>query len=257
MRIDQYINLGRLWLFMRNDVLAFYRTTLFSMGSLAAILLLFFLLSSVSGRSGGSYLSIFTLILFFGGFLFTSSSFNDLHHKHKCYLFLTLPGSNLEKFAGKLILTSVGYTLGAIIFFYLFTMLASGLNLLFFNRPLPLFNPFQDAILEIIGAYLVTQSMFLLGAVYFKSHAFIKTILAINGFFLLLILFALLVIWLLYRDYYAGRIWMDGLRLEKAIQGKQAFTVIAQILFWVFLAPFFWLVSYLRLRESEVQNGIS
>jgi hypothetical protein len=254
---DQYFNPKRLWLLLRNDVLSFYRSTLISVGTLVVVLLLFFFVSTVSGRQGGSYLPIFGLILFIGGFLFTSSSFSDLHHKHKSALFLTLPSSNLEKFLGKLILTSVGYAVGVLVFFHLFTLLVYGLNLLFFDRPLTPFNPFQAHIFEYIGAYLVTQSIFLLGAVTFKTRAFIKTILSISGFFLALMLFSFFVIWLFYKDYFTGQVVVETFQIESVIHNKHIFVEIVRILFWVVLAPFLWWISYLRLRESEVQDGIS
>ena len=244
MRNGQYLNPKRLWFLIRNDVLFFYRSTLISVGTVTAVLLLFFLVSTASGRQSGTYLSIFGLILFFGGFLFTSSSFSDLHDKHKCTLFLTLPGSNLEKFLGKLILTSVGYAVGVLVFFYLFTLLVSGLNLLLFKRSLTPFNPFQVAVFEYIGAYLVTQSIFLLGAIFFKTRAFIKTVLSISGFFLALTVFTFFVLWIFYKDLFTGRVVIETFHFESIAHSRHMIATIVQILFWVVLAPFFWLVGY-------------
>ena len=253
MQISQRFELRRLWLLIRNDVLTQYRGGLVSIGTWVGVLLLLFIFSSVSGRQGGggAYHLIYTLILYVGGFLYTSASFNDLHDKRKSTPYLLLPASTLEKFICKLILSSIGYAIGSLVFFYLYTVLASGLSRVVFDRPLLLFDPLNAAIWKNIASYLVIQSVFLLGAVYFTSRAFIKTVFSMAGFFLLMVVLVLLCTWLIVHDSHFGQIILRNEDIERFMESGHVAAVAARTFFWTLLAPLFWIAGYLRFKKYQ------
>ncbi len=244
---------------IKNELLTQYRTLLIAGGAILGILLFINFLSLLGNNRAVAPTSFYGLLLFAGGYIVSSMAFTDLHHPQKSYLYLTLPCSNAEKFLSRLILTSVGYGLATLILYFLFSALISLLSMLLTGYAPPMFNPFDREIFISLGVYLVTQSLFLAGAVYFRKHAFIKTVLSLFGLLLLLLLFTLLILrlffwndWVDLRNYPRDLFVSSG--LTKATLESFFITLgkILKYLFWTVLAPFFWIVTFLRLKETEV-----
>ncbi len=92
-------------------------------------------LSAVEDRQPGYHMGLYMAILYLGGYLVTSRAFRALHDEAQRYAWVTAPGSQIEKFAAKLLLTSIGYALGS------------------------------------LAAYLVTQSLFLVVGRFFSDDS--------------------------------------------------------------------------------------
>ncbi len=255
MKVENYFNIRRFALLIKNDILKQYRTFLTAIGAVTGILLAIILLSHKSSGLWDFHHVFYPLVLFIGGFILSSLTFEELHHPQKSYVYLTLPCSIFEKFVSKLLLTSIGYVVGSAVLYYLLSLIAAGLNMLLFKQTFSVFNPFDDVILQNIRIYLVTQSIFLFSAVYFKKNNLIKMILSLFVLSIVCSAFAALVLRLAYWDYWDNGPLIFSNSSDIGFYAESFFRKLAQIfefLFWWIMAPYFWILSFFRLKETEV-----
>jgi hypothetical protein len=260
----------RFALLLRRDVAHGYRSTLIAMASVAGVIVLVSLLTTLASRVGGTsvHLSFFGGILFIGGFIYTSLVFREIHSGPAATLFLTLPSTPLEKFASKAVLTSVGYALGALAFCTAVSALAEGLDWLVFRAHNALFNPFDRDVLMLVAVYLVTQAVFLLGSVAFRKLAFLKTAGMVSLIGTVVSIVAVVIGWAMLHNYFSVTPGSpSSYQLDPAVSAvfegltrgtipvPVALTVAfrtAQVLFWAGLAPACWAIGYFKMREKEV-----
>ncbi len=275
--MNRYLSGRRIGNLLIKDLVEDYRSIAIALGAITGVLLLNYLLSGIDGGGsnravelfgggGGNtplLLTYFALTLFIGGFIITSRAFTELHTKSRNHDWLMLPASPIEKFLSRLLLSSLGVGLGSIIYFFLFSLLGSGITAIVFGRAYPLFNPADGTVWLMVLHYIVLQSLFFAGAVYFKKAHFIKTVLVLTAFVfvvaLLLAGVARIVFWREFSHLTAGGNFANldfspiELRLKSA---GQVVSVVSQIVYWALLAPVFWVFSYFRLSEAEVRNGV-
>ncbi len=257
MQTDKFFNFRRFWLLLKNDFLGNYRSSLIAIGAVFGVLLFINVSSSSSSSDWDFHLVFYPLTLFIGGFIVTSMAFTELHHKQKSYAYVTLPASQFEKFLSKFLLTSIGYVLISAVLYYLYSLIAILISMPFFSRYHGAFDMFHPVIIKTMLIYLVTQSVFMFGAVYFKSHNFIKTILSLYALSLVLSLFSMLLARILFGDFFHGAPFsfsgMESVEFQYFAESTgRIIARVAEIFFWAFMAPLFWVLSYLRLSETEV-----
>ena len=63
-----------------------------------------------------------------GGLLFTSTLFAELPDKPRAHAYLTLPISTLERWAVRMLLSTVGYAVVALVGYFLVTLLGAGIG---------------------------------------------------------------------------------------------------------------------------------
>lgn len=282
MKIAEQVSAKRLACIMKKDALETRRQALITIGAVFAAFLAIYLVSGFvvsrglgadtwqnlsPGRDPVLHWVLFSLLLFPGGFIVTSRAFYDVHNRVRNHDWFMLPASPVEKFAEKLLLTSFGYGVFVLLGYALFSVIAAGLSALFFKYSFELFNPLDRAVLLSLLNYVVAQSVFLLGAAYFRKNHFLKTVLAIAGLGLLFALCAAVIFRLVYGKFFNGLVPTDelgalfegldaiqlGPRLERA--GKVWMT-ISKAAYWGLLAPVLWVIAYLRIREAEVKDGV-
>ncbi len=267
---------GRLLL---REAVSGYRGLLIAMAAVGGVLVLISALTawgiSVSGRgyagmSGTFYLNLYQNLLFLGGFIVTSLAFREVWQAGGGIFYLTIPGSLFEKLASKLLVTAVGYGVGVTIFYAAAAALAEGVSYLIAGTGLGFFNPVDLGVLRLIVIYIVTQSLFLLGSIWFRKGAFIRTALWLVLFGIALAVIAGVTARIVLADHFVWRTVGEGVRIGgwsldlnnvdllrifgeggRGHAGFQAFSVIARIGFWV-LAPVCWVAAYFRLGEAEV-----
>ena len=275
--MKRYLSFPRFGQLLRKDLTEGYRTIFIVVGAVTGVLLLNYLVGAVSesnnlhgssiiprsGQNSIMHMIYFTLVLLIGGFIISSRSFMELHAKTRNHDWLMLPASTFEKFLSRLLFASVGVGVGAVVYFFLFSLLASGLSALLFGRPYTIFNPFDGTVWMLVLRYVVLQSVFFAGAAYFKRAHFIKTILVLSGFAFVLLLLtagvARLVFWreLAHLGSGGGLARFDISVLQPRLQSAgETVLLISRILFWAVLAPVMWVFAYLRLAEAEVRNGV-
>jgi hypothetical protein len=219
---------------------------------------------------GNGYFGFFQGLLFLGGFITTSLAFREVWQNGSGIAYLTLPGSVFEKFVVKLLATSVGYAAGTIVFMSAAAAVSEALDRLVFGVGHGFFNPFTPAALQAVVRYLVLQSFFLLGSIWFRKLAFVRTVLWIVLFGAALGIVALVALRIGLSSHlgsaggsgsmrFGG--WsfnLNGMGLQdlfrpgtRGYSGAMAFKIAAEALF-IALAPASWVAAYFRLGEAEV-----
>jgi hypothetical protein len=247
-----------------------YRGLLIAMAAIGGVLIVISALMTMGHATGAGpggvppfLLGYFRNMLFLGGFILTSMAFREVRQGGGGIFYLTLPGSLFEKLLAKLLLTSLGYALGCAIFFTAATAVSQLLNMVLFGSGNGVFNPFDPVVLRMGALYLVTQSVFLLGSIWFRKLAFLKTVL-----WILIISFGAVVVFgIAARILLAHPLWAGGsLRLDFGSQGFSGMfgrgsggpanlgivRAAGQILVYGVLAPVCWLAAYFKLGETEV-----
>ena len=186
MHRSNVFSVARAWYALRADLQQQRRAVLVGAGAAAALILAVNVTSANDAVGGGFHAAFFPLVLVVGGLLFTSTLFADLHDKPRAHAYLTLPISTLERWAVRLLLSTVGYAAVALAGYFVVTLLGAGVSQLIWGRSHAVFVPDADAWRTVLS-YLVTSSLFLFGAVYFRRWHAIKVILGVAALWLALL----------------------------------------------------------------------
>lgn len=262
---NEYFNPGRFFLLFKRDFFTNYRSIIISVSAIAGFVIFASAISSLNQNQGDFHLKLYFMLLYIGGFIVTSRAFKELHNTQKSYTYVTLPGSLLEKFAERLISSSIGYALGALLVYSMSAAISESINQLLFGYSHALFNPLSRTFLIGVAAFVVIQSVFLAGSVFFKKNSFIKTILMLTILAIVLSVIAVLIARFVFWESFAGlqptKQEFNSLRelsgwLGMTEDGLQLFSrsllLGIRIFFWALLAPLCWIISYLKFRKIEV-----
>ncbi len=248
----------RLLLLLRNEYYVNLLPFLTVLGAFGIIMLALNALLRVGIVSPNGTSGWFTAMLYLG-YIFTSLSFKEIHQLHSGIFYLTLPASVLEKFIAKLIVYSLGYATALVAAFFLFSGLVSLLDKLLFKEFAVLFNPFQKDVLLALAGFVVLQSFFLYGSVVFKKLALLKSLMILFGFFFVVgVIFTLNATRILQNVFNetarGGYVNVDFSNMEEYMTPffKNIVMPGLKIAFWALTAPLFWVLSYFRLKRSEV-----
>ena len=208
-------------------------------------------------------------LIIIAGVFYASRFFREIHSSGSGVAYFMIPATQLEKLTVGIVLTSfyyfammmVAYIIGNLLGTLLNNMLASININMYFWLNLFHYSPLQwklwgiaiepgviktehtNFLFYLFKIFLIGQSIYLLGSIYFKRNQFLATFLSTSIIqILLFILFATILILV------AGSVMVD--RIGNYEWG-QAVGEIAKIFFWL-LPPFFWIVSYFRLTEKQV-----
>ena len=218
----------------------------------------------------------FFFSLFAIGSFYASQIFRELGSRSRGINYLMVPASAMEKLLCSL-------TFSVVLFFIIFTAafyLSDGLMVLIANALHPSYNvagaegtqvkaslinvfnysePGQNDNMNpyILLLFLAIQSLFILGSVYFEKYSFIKT--AISMFVFMLIFFLILYVfneWLMppggfHEGFSSYRVIGDNNK-EVLVQLPDWVGPLLRGLLMYALPPFFWTVTYFRLREKQV-----
>jgi len=251
--MDNVMNFSfrRLALLMRNDLLIQFKSSLVILLAITFGLTLISLLSKLDHSLLSLHNQSFKILLILGGYLLTASAFKTLHQRNQVGFYLCLPASTLEKFLSRLLLTSVGYIAGLSFLFFTFSVLAAGLSSLLSDSTLPVFNPLNQGNLELMALYLITQSLFLVGAIQFKSMHFIKTIASTWFVLMILVILTIVILWAVFDTPFNHQHFNISL-IDINFESLKSTASVLKYLFYFGFAPFFWLIAFLKLKEYEV-----
>lgn len=247
----------RFYLLMRNTIFINATKILIVTGVAGTLVILVSGLSAFRHTGDQLHIGLYLFFLFVSGILVSSNAFGSLREDISAGAWLTLPASIFEKFASRLFLTSIGYVFATALIYFVISVLSEGLNQILFAYSHPLFNPFESKVWILMTVYIVLQSVFLTGSIFFRRFAFIKTLLFLSILCLALVLFFFLAIKIILGGQF-GTLSENGVRIvwnmltsDWLVQVKDRLVQIVGTLFWGILAPFCWIVSYFRLREFE------
>ena len=218
------------------------------------------------------HVGFYIQLLFLGGFISTSFAFREVRQNGAGIFYMTLPASQFEKFASKLLVTSIGYALGSLVFYTATAAASEGINRVIFGSGHGFFNPFDPMILRAAGMYLLAQSIFLLGSIWFKKLAFVRTVLWLSVVAIGAVAVTAVAARIILAGHFvpsmvqAGAARIGGWSLNlgndflasrfgpgsPGSAGLMIFKTIAEVLLVGALAPVCWLAAYFRLRETEV-----
>lgn len=213
----------------------------------------------------------FFLSLFAVGTFYASQYFRDLGSRSKGINFLLVPASAFEKLLCSILYTVVLFFVVFVAAYYLVDVLmvaianslpldnatgekASVINV--FKITLVRFN--RDSTINFLLFFFSVQSVFLLGSVYFEKYSFIKTIIAgfVGGFLLFCLMYFFTQKLLPDGGYPSGfltayRVHVDGIN-DHLVQVPRWIGEVFRFLMMYSIAPFFWIVTYFRLKEKQV-----
>lgn len=247
----------RFYLLTRNTILSNASKIFIVAGVVGALVILVSGLSAFRHTGDQVHMGLYVFFLFISGILVSSNAFGSLREDISAGAWLTLPASIFEKFTSRLFLTSIGYVLATGLIYFIISALSEGINQILFDYSHPLFNPFTTKVWIPMTVYLVIQSVFLTGSIFFRRFAFIKTLLFLSILSLALVLFFFLALKIILGGQFGTlsdhsmRIVWNSLTSDWLIEVKDTLVRMTGTLFWGILAPFCWAVSYFRLREFE------
>lgn len=243
-------NPNRQYLFLVRQITLFKQRWIIAAAAVFGLLLLSSLATAyLNPDKLMNMLIVYAFVFFIGGLIFSSQVFMELNSPNQAYSFLTLPVSTLEKLFGSWLLTTplyilvytfVTYTI------YLLSTLITGFAI----------SPFEhfgwEAYFELIGAYLVIQTIFLWGACYFKKNNFLKTVLSLIVFVSALCLWGVFLVWVLFGE--QRELSVTPSETQEAINSflEAWLAPTLEFLFWGVLGPFMLLISYFTLKEREL-----
>jgi hypothetical protein len=197
-------------------------------------------------------ISSFYIFFFLGGFIYTSRIFGELHQPEKSYQYLTLPASTLEKMVSQWLFSAVGFVLVSYILLFIVSLLGAVTASALFDIQFELLNVQNLIFTQNTGIYFVLQSIFFLGACYFRNYNFIKTLLAlfIVGFAINLIVSGLLYVIFGQSILSESNFWMQLNDLPLFVETE--FPQLVRAVVGYGIAPFFLVVSYFTLKERQV-----
>lgn len=122
-----------------------------------------------------------TFLFTAGGLFITSTMFDELHSPTTAFLNLTLPATTYEKLNNAWFISVVLFTITAFTGYFVLHLLIQLITAVIVSSTpdIQLFNPFSKDVGTLLYTYVAYNSVFLLGAAYFKKNNFLKTLVAI------------------------------------------------------------------------------
>lgn len=258
--MNEHLSMERLGLLLRADLVLRARTVLTVAGTLAALIVVHGVFTvAYMDPSTDIFPAWFFGMLFVWGPVAASYSFLELHDKSRNQAYLLLPASALEKTLSRLLIVTVLFVPFVFVFVTVASWLNGGINLVLFGEGPPLFRPGDYLRAGTLGQVLVAQSIFFLGAAWFRRSHLVKTTFAVTLIGIAFSLIASLILWVVYRDVLPA--FGAGGMSEPAIYNSNQllFDVtgrLAPILYYFVLPPFCWWVAWLRVKETQVSYGV-
>ena len=149
-------------------------------------------------ESSAIVLAFGTVIYQIGGYVLTASVFSELQSPGSASQFLTLPATTGEKLFSGWVISYVLYTVVVFLGLSLLLLIMTFTSNLFFNAEIQNLTELTDIYLNnVVLVYLIFNSVFLLGATYFRGNNFLKTafsillFMAFVGFMMVIITYIL------------------------------------------------------------------
>ena len=235
----------RLWWLVRADFFNGFRSVLTVSGTLAGVILIASLLS-IDGPNAaqGFYLSWFGAVLYIWGVIASSRAFRELHDKNRNEAYLLIPAS------------AIGFTVYLLVFFGAISLVVEILYRLFVGVSAGLFNPLDPPVWGLIAGYFFVQSFYFLGAAWFQKRHFIKTTLVITLVGAGLTAFSLVTLRVVFAPGGFGDLGVAMIPWTGAFQGPLRSLEPLRTVFAVLLPVACWCIAWLRVRETQVSDGV-
>lgn len=260
-----HFSIHRVWYLLRHMFVSQRRTAVISFAAIFGAFTIVVLFSFIEGIV--PEIHNVPAALYFGivGLVIAGTAFGELHDGKRSYGYLLLPASAAEKVTAAILATGVLWIPFAFLSYWLFSVLMAGLSLLILGEALPFYQIFTAENGELVLDFVTAHALFLFGAVYFRGKNLLKTVATLAGVGFGISALVGLAGWLLFKGF--------GPDLEQLFQGtvvsgdiSARVTRIADMFVTaqnvgVFLAqyilpPALWVLTWQRLRETEVAHGV-
>jgi hypothetical protein len=250
-------SLPRFQRLLLNDALRFVKPVVYANLALLGLTVLIYLNSFEPGQQTDPPLAqvLFGIYLMGQGLLFTSVSFQDMHHPLERYQYLMLPVSNLERFLSRYLVTGPLFILYVIATFFVMDWVGNQLASAWIDVREPSFTPFASGPWVLIRVYLFTHILMLTGAICFRSYALIKTVLSLVLLAASLGAVSYVAMRIFYWDAFSWRRFEPTGEIHMLVEPMFAaswmnITVAIGFALWILH------VAYRCLRAHEVQDGL-
>jgi hypothetical protein len=259
--MSEQLSWPRLRSLLRNESIGEYRIWLIASAVTAGAMLVGAIFALRNHDFDPPYYRVaFFAVLVIWGTIQTSRAFTELHDKSKNIAFLLLPASALEKALAPLLTTTIVLITYLLVFTAVSAAAIEGVNWLLYRRTNELFDPLAPEVWAGLPHYLVAQSWFFLGAAWFRRAHYLKTLFTIMVGSLALAALGLLLGWV------AGAITISssGLRVladappwQFPSATSDKFLGVSVATLWYVVQPLFcWWLAWLRIRETQVSDGV-
>ncbi len=253
MKTHNTLNIKRLLLLIKRHLLSNVKPWLIAYGAVTGSLLFitlfrgYFQPEDIGGLTG-----LYFVVMYIAGYIFTAGIYGELHQPQRSYQYLTLPVSNTERLLSGWLITAVLFPIVALISMSLIVFIGN----LVMNLTLdvtPFRGIFAANVWSSVKVYIITQSMFLLGAAYFRGYNFLKTVLALFVIAISIQIIAGIAGWLLF-GFEGGHIEMGTQSMSQQMEDLFIHTIpnVAGFIFNYLFVPFFLITTWLSLKERQV-----
>jgi hypothetical protein len=236
-------------------------------GLMTICMIIFWVLMDGDNYSESFAYNLYIIGLILTGTIYGSISFSILGSKEKGQYWLSFPASHAEK-----LITSIFFNV--ILFFIVYTLsfmlVKWGCQTYIESyirthkwasiRPMNWEDGFGEVFYYIIWGYFCLQALFMLGSVYFRQYAFIKTAIFVSIIAGILTFFIAKISMNMFQGH--GFFW-NGLELREhhvpenygIYKSYSLGTTLSKVLGYLLTycwIPVFWLVTWYRLKEKEL-----
>jgi len=194
------------------------------------------------------------------GFIFAARQFKLFAYNPSGMHYLMIPATHVEKLTASFILTTI-YYFGMILLTYAIGNIIGTeiFNLLFgLSNPISweLFNidgnqSTASGLWEVFSYFALIQAIFVLGSLYFKRNAVVKTFLTMIALGFILAMIQILLMKINFGDFISGSKMISTNIIFNSSNISEGVKLGAEIGSY-FLFVFLWLVSYFRLTEKQI-----
>ncbi len=260
MKIQEYFDLHRAYLVGKKDLFTAKKQFILAPATIIALILLVGMIAGRNGSIGNEmYSGFFMVILYIGGLITTSTLFRDSHDSENIHNFLMLPASVLEKYLVRFLFSTLGLILIASLIVFASSLITSLLNLILYKASPVIFNPFLNRDIWFgVQGYLVLQAPFFLGAIWFRKHNLLKTVLSLLVIHILLgILTGGLGYVMIIRAFQDGSLHMGATEIfGNSFFSSRRILLFLRVLGQGVVPVTCWTAAYFRLKEAQVKDGV-
>lgn len=246
----------RFILLMRRFITLHFKTWLTGIYMLSSLLVLLGLLNTyINSGQLNTNLLILTghTVIFLGGLVLSSMAFNELHYPTRSQFLLTLPATTFEKLFSHWLVTSLIFIVFAHVVLAVTLALVGGICHVIWGSAISFYNPFAMQSVKVMGTYMVAQSIFFLGAVYFRKNNFLKTALSLFVINTALSIIIGLFMVLVFKSAFIGiDTTTNPINPQAQVFFETTLPWLNKIFLGFVLTPFCLVVAYFRLKEREV-----
>ena len=257
--MNDNFDIGRTLSLLRLDLVRSYRVAIIAGAAIAGVMILQAFLQPFAQDRTMTYVGVIGLVWFIGGAIVASRAFTELHDKTRNDAYLLLPASAFEKVLVRVVLVTVLFPIAAALLVTVGAWLISVIKLVILGRGEAFFSPLEPFDAGVFGLFVLQQSVYTLGAAWFRKHHFVRTALATTVFLIAVVwLFAILAR-LILPDIGLAMVALDfnPVPVFGELSARLArFGWLAKFVLFVAVPVFCWTVAWMRVRETQVSYGV-